>query len=375
MKIEHITGMLAGCTMGLDKEGRESLVVCMKGTYSLPRNGQAPELLPEQLPLVEADQFSGEPGLSAPVYESDFAPVKPRCDILLTGSAYAPDGKPAARVPVALQFGPMKKSFVVVGDRVWKNHLLNIKPGPPMPFLRMPISYDRAFGGVDDSRKDPKKVRVVPENPVGVGYHHYLDGSSVDGKPLPNTEELGRPVKRPDKIYRPMAFGPIGRGWQPRALLAGTYDRNWQDNIFPFLPPDFETDYFQAAPPDQQVPHPSGGEPVILINLTPSGRQGFVFPAINLMAWFFLKNGEEKERRLVVDTVMLEPDQERFSVTCRTSLPLQRNMLEVELVVVARDPHEKAQILGDQQVAFPMIAALAQETALDGHDDAENDDD
>lgn len=91
MKLEHITGMQAGCTMGLDKEGRESLVVCLKGTYSLPPNGRPPVLLPEQLLLVEADQFSGEPGLSAPVYESDFAPVKPRCDILFNGGAYAHD--------------------------------------------------------------------------------------------------------------------------------------------------------------------------------------------------------------------------------------------------------------------------------------------
>jgi hypothetical protein len=375
MRLEHITGMQAGCTMGLDKEGRESLVVCLKGTYGFPKNGQAPELLPEQLPLVEADQFSGEPGLSAPVYESDYAPVKPRCDILFNGSAYAPGGKPAAKVPVALQFGDMKKSFVVVGDRKWKHHLLGIKADRPIPFMQMPISYDRAFGGVDDSRRDPKKVRVVMENPVGAGYHHYLDGSSVDGMPLPNTEEYGRPVKRPNKIYRPMAFGPIGRGWQPRTPLAGTYDQNWQDNIFPFLPPDFKDDYFQAAPADQQVPHPKGGEPVILVNLTPAGRQGFIFPAISLMAWFFLKNGEEKERRLVVDTVVLEPDQDRFSVTSRTSLPLQRNMLEVELVVVARDPHEKKQIIGDQQVTFPLIDALTRETTLDGHDDAEDDDD
>ena len=45
-----------------------------------------------------ADTFTGEPGFSAPVYEVDFAPRKPRCDVLLVGSAYAPEGRPATRV-------------------------------------------------------------------------------------------------------------------------------------------------------------------------------------------------------------------------------------------------------------------------------------
>jgi hypothetical protein len=358
MRLEHLTGMQTGCTMGLDKEGREHLVVCVKGTFHLPGKGGLPELMPEQVPLVEADIFTGEPGLSAPVYESDFAPVKPRCDILLNGCAYAPGGRPATRVPVGLQFGTMKKTFNVIGDRVWESNLLSTRPSWTKAFVRMPITYDRAFGGVDDSQQDPRKVRAVMENPVGVGYHHDITSRTVNGRPLPNTEEAGHAITSPDKKYRPMALGPIGRGWHPRAALAGTYDQNWMDNIFPFLPPDFDNAYFQAAPIDQQVPYPQGGEPVILTNLTPEGRVGFPFPRINLIVWFFLRNGEEREQRAVVDTVMLEPDQARFTVTCRTSIPLKKNMLEVELVVVGHDPNDKYKIVAED-VGFPLIASDA----------------
>ncbi len=347
--------MQAGYTMGMDKEGREHLVVCAKGTYTMPRDGTPPQLAQEQIPLVEADTFTGEPGLSATVYESDYAPFKPRCDVLLNGSAHAPGGRPAVKMPVGLQFGQMRKVFNVVGDRVWQTGLLTTTASNPQPFVRMPITYDRAFGGVDNSRNDPRKVRALLENPVGAGYRHHIDKKAVNGNPLPNTEELKQPVCAPNKRYRPMSFGPIGRGWQPRASLAGTYDQNWLDNIFPFLPPDFDPAYFQAAPPDQQVPYPQGGEPVILANLTPEGRIGFPFPRINLMVWFFLKNGEEKEARAVVDTVLLLPDEARFTATCRASVPLVRNMMEIELAVVGHDPLDRYKVLPEDEVAFPLL--------------------
>ena len=76
MRLEQLTGMQAGYTMGLDKEGREHLVVCIKGTYTMVENGAVPQLAEEQLPLIEADTFTGEPGFSAPVYESDYAPMQ-----------------------------------------------------------------------------------------------------------------------------------------------------------------------------------------------------------------------------------------------------------------------------------------------------------
>src|SRR5262249_5273098 len=104
MKLINATGMATGYTMGLDKEGRESIVVVVKGTYRIPKNANdEPVLTPKQIPLVTADLFSGEPGNSAPTYETDYAPRKPRCDILLNGSAYAPGGRPAERVTVSLR--------------------------------------------------------------------------------------------------------------------------------------------------------------------------------------------------------------------------------------------------------------------------------
>ncbi|WP_373499034.1 DUF2169 domain-containing protein [Desulfococcus sp.] len=356
MRLDRVTKMEAGYTMGMQPDGRELLVVCVKGTFDFPDKGMTPNLAEEQLPLVMADTFTGEPGLSAPVYESDYAPVKPRCDILLHGSAYAPGGKLAEKVPVGLQFGAMTKSFLVVGHREWRNGLLSVAASAPRPFRVMPVSYDTAFGGTDNRHPDPSKHAAHDPNPVGKGFHHHLDAKYIDKQPLPNTEELKNPVTQPNGSYTPMAFGPIGRSWHPRAKLAGTYDQNWLDNVFPFLPKDFDPAYYQAAPADQQVPYPKGGEPVILRNLTPEGQTVFRFPAINILVWFFLKNGEEKEQPAVVDTVMLEPDQRRFTVTCRTALPLRRNMFEVSLVVVGEHPEDRLKAFPESEEPFPMPA-------------------
>ena len=339
MELINATGMQAGYTMGLEPSGRELLVVVVKGTFKIPKDpGKEPTLAKEQVPLVEADVFTGEPGFSAPLYESDYAPRKPRCDILLNGSAYAPGGKPAERVPVSLRVGSWQKSFVVVGNRVWNRGVLLVTPTEPEPFTVMPISYNNAFGGVDRSQEDAAKHRWYPSNHAGVGYHEYLDAEFIDGKPLPNTEEVGRKVTDPRGKYQPMAFGPIGRAWQPRPKWAGTYDQKWLADVSPFLPADFKEDYYQAAAGDQQIPFPKGGEEVVLTNLTPTGQTTFRIPNLAMPVLFQRKGSEEHATRGVIDALVIEPDSNRLLVFWRCSLPLRRNLFEVVAAVVGEMP-------------------------------------
>jgi hypothetical protein len=332
------TKMLAGYTLGVEPSAREHLVVVVKGTFDFPKDGGEATLAEEQVPFVYADTFTGKPGFSAPVDECDFAFRKPRCDVLLNGSAYAPDGKPTTRVTVGLKVGPMRKVFDVVGERVWSATPTRIAPEPPRPFARMPITYDRAFGGLDDIAPDKSRHSAYMPNPVGSGYHKQLDIAYVDGTRVPNTEERKNPVTRPDAAYRPMSFGPVGRGWHPRLGFAGTYDQNWLDNVFPFLPADFKDDYYQPAPADQQIPYPKGGEEVMLVNLTPEGRAGFRLPVVDLPIVFVPTKGEREERQPVIDAVLIEPDQRRLILIWRASRPLRRNIFEMAQVVVGRMP-------------------------------------
>ena len=337
MELLNATKMKAAYTMGMKPDGRELLVVVVKGTFKIPNDpNQKPELADEQADLVMADEFTGEPGFSAPIYESDFAPMKPRCDVILNGTAYAPQGKLMAHVPVALRVGSMRKAFNVVGNRVWRLGLFGVVATIPEPFLTMPISYDNAFGGVDNSHENPKRHAALAENPVGRGFHVNMARDAIEGKPLPNTEAAGRAVRSPRVKYRPMAFGPVGRNWQPRQRYGGTYDQNWIDNVFPFLPADFDNQYYQCAPKDQQLDRLNGGEEVVLFNLTPRGQTRFRLPMIEVPVTFYRKNGGEVATGTVLDTLVIEPDLNRFMLAWRIALPLKRNMFEIEQVVVGR---------------------------------------
>jgi len=343
MNLINSTDLEAGFTMGLAPDGRELLIVVVKGTYAFPNDPeQIPELAEEQVPLVQVDEFTGEPGLSAPLYEIDFAPRKPRCDILLNGSAYAPEGKASERVSVSLRVGAMAKSFDVVGDRVWQAGAFLTTVSKAKPFVSMPISYNNAFGGIDKSQQDPLKFRWYPTNHAGVGYHEFTGKELIDGKPLPNTEERGQAITQPQGTYRPMAFGALGRAWQPRPKFAGTYDQAWLDRQAPFLPNDFNELYYQASPEDQQIDHPSGGETVELVNLTPRGMTRFRLPYLEVTPGFVLKRGAVKEMRSTIDTVVIEPDLERFMVTWRASLPIRRNIHEIREVRIGKSLRDAA---------------------------------
>jgi hypothetical protein len=138
-----------------------------------------------------------------------------------------------------------------------------------------------------------------------------------------------------------MAFGPVGRSWQPRIKWAGTYDQKWLDEKFPFLPDDFDERYYQCAAEDQQTDYLEGGEVVELVNLTPRGQTVFKLPGhLRLPVVFFLRTGETREVSVLVDTLVLESDQGRFLLSWRASIPLQRTVLEVPRVALGRTAEE-----------------------------------
>lgn len=342
MELINATSMVADYNMGMEPSGRELLVVVIKGTFRLPLSGEPMgrfSLADEQLPLVMADTFSGEPGFSAPVYETDFAPRKHACDILLLGSAHAPQGRPSSGVAVGIRIGRWEKRFAVLGPRHWAWSAGRARASEPAMFVQQPISYGVAFGGTDLQHDDPTQHAAFMANPVGCGFHKHLRRDWVEGSALPATEELGQPVLDPTGDYRPMAFGPIGRAWSARACFAGTYDDVWLEDYFPFLPPDFDERYYQAAPADQQVPldhFHRGPVEVQLANLTPQGIVQFAIPSLEIPVSIFPKREQHERHTAHMDTVVIEPDAGRFTLTWRVARPLKKNMLEIAQVVVGK---------------------------------------
>lgn len=328
MQIRTSTRFLSQFTMGMDAAGREFLSLVIKATYDFPAPGGTPQRAKIQRPLIMADEYAGPPGLSAPLWETDFAFRKTMCDVVAQGAAYAPGGKPVERVRVGLRVGAWVKQFDVVGPRQWRTLGPSITATRPYPFTRLPFGYDTAFGGPDRSRTDDKAPPTFADNPYGLGFATVRAGSRIDGLDLPLTEAIDDPVTSPFGAHKPMALGPIARVFPQRVRFAGTYDDNWKDNIFPFLPPDFDERYYQCAPQDQQIPFPAPGTPVVIVGMTPSGREEFRLPDTNLAVKVFRGREIAIDATLRPDTLAFDCEARQFTLTWRCDTPIRRLITE-----------------------------------------------
>ncbi|MFP2929729.1 DUF2169 domain-containing protein [Pyxidicoccus sp. 3LG] len=324
-------------TTALDKSGREHLVLVAKATYTFGDDGRPPELAEESHPIAYTDDFFGEPGVSAPRYESDLAMTKRRCDVLVDATAHAPDGRPVTELEVAVRVGAFTKEVLVVGDRVWQRGHTHVSASSPQPFTAMPIHYGRAFGGSPRPRSGGEQDTYLA-NPVGTGYCPEPRADIVEQMPLPNTEDARNRLTSPDARVRPLALGPIGRHWHPRRDYAGTYDTRWREDVFPLLPEDFHEAFLQAAPPDQQLDFIQGGEEVSLRHLVPGQPLvTFKLPRPGLAMKLLYTTHRALELTPVVDTLFIEPEARRFTMVYRMALPLDRRGL-FGISIVAAGP-------------------------------------
>lgn len=347
MDIINDTGMQAEATLAIDPTGQRYVVALVKATYTLSPAPERPvELAPEQLPILTTDVFEGEPGLSNPFFECDYALFRPRCDIVLKATAHAPKNTLVSELDAGFEFGDCVKTVRVIGNRYWRAYLLGFRPSDPEPFRSMPITYSRAFGGTwPPSDRDPKGT-AYGANPIGSGYasERHVHALMKQRVPVPNLEQPGHPILHHFKDQRPWSFGPVGRSWDPRRGYAGTYDEDWHTNTFPLLPADFDSRFCQCAPEDQQVPYPQGGESVRLINLHPERPDiRFKMPRLTMGISLGMRNGKVHVLQPVVDCVAIDADDGVFSVLWRARHPIERSLSEVELLSIGLSSQRRAQ--------------------------------
>jgi hypothetical protein len=311
-----------------DRNGAEVWLVAVKCTFDIQPEGST-VVSAEQPPILRVPEYHGEPGKSSLKYEADLVMTKTATDIIVAGHAYTPHGQPIRQMDAGFRVGPVQKVVRVFGDRRWESHRIS----QPEPFTKMPIVYERAFGGVD--RKSPHAERDWDwRNPVGTGF--AIARANVDGLPLPNIEYPDELIGSWKDRPRPAALGAIGGHWQPRVSFAGTYDDTWMRERQPLLPTDFDDRFFQCVPPDQQAAgFLRGGEPVVLHRLTPHGDLRFVLPKIFLgFETRFYDGSRELHRHRKLHTVILEPDYPRVSLVWHTALACHFKVHKLERTVV-----------------------------------------
>lgn len=333
--VGNTSGMQAGLAVTTDAHGHDWAVVVVKGTFLTDARGTM-RLAPQQRPLVYVDEHYGAPETSAIRYESDFAPTKPATDVLVVGKAIPPHGQPASRLTVRLEIQGRAKDVSVVGERRWVRALGGLVPSDPVPFRELPLSFDRAFGGLDDSR-GPMQVAAERRNLVGVGFHPHRSARDIEGQPLPNLEHPHHPLSGPRDHPPPVGLGVIGRAWLPRVDHAGTYDERWRDEVCPLLPADFDERYFQSAPLDQQLPLFRGGEVIRCVHMSADPVVRYDIPALHVPVRFRFDDRDVDEAGHL-DTVILEPHDHLALLLWRARTRLPKKLTALREILVGEQP-------------------------------------
>jgi hypothetical protein len=307
--------------------GVDTLYVNIKGTFSLV---PALAVAETQSPVVLADEHWGDPAISSLKYASELHLGKPGTDVVLVGQAWAPARRPVSEGGVMVRVSDRQKVIRVTGDRVWQGR----NPSKPKPFESIPLVFERAYGGTH-VRAGNQSVLSEERNPVGVGFVGKRSRDEMAGLPVPNLEELRSPIQSLGDVAPPACFGFVAPAWLPRRQYAGTYDKAWQSKRAPYLPQDFDPRFFHAAAPELTFTHPLvGGEPVYVAGATPDAPVTFHLPRCRFDARVALGGGNETLTPKL-ETVLIEPDDNRVCLTWRAELSCDKKVLGIKTVRVS----------------------------------------
>lgn len=332
LELANRTPFATGLSAWTDRDGAEWASVVVKGTYSLERG--APRVADVQVPVVTAPILAGE-GLAAAVrLAPDLGPARPATDVVLLGNAWAP--RPRTRVhDVSLRVGPVSRTVRVFGERRWFRAVGSWVASDPVEFERIPLAWQRAYGGVDAT--DPAGERFEPRNPAGTGFAAAAKAERLQDLPLPNLEDPRQLITAWNTRPPPAGLGFVAPSWEPRSRCGGTYDAAWERDRMPLLPADFDPRFHCAAPEAQQArPHLAGGEAVSVAGASRQGDLVFALPRVAVRATAWIR-GQRSSHAGVLDTVVIEPDERRVVLVWRAAIPCTRRFLQLEAVQVTAE--------------------------------------
>ena len=331
LQLNNKSSLIAAILVLPDPEGVESIYTVVKATYAI---GSSLELDDQQLPIYFKDEFYGDPLCSSVKFPSDTSLMKPGTDVLLHGNAWAPAGQPVTESRVRLKVGSIDKTVIVTGDRFWETGVVGTSMSAPEPFETIPLMWERSFGGSDSELNNPDRHAGIPENPVGVGFRMSNGTIELDGMKLPNLElETARVQSWKDRPA-PGGFAALAPNYEPRLSFAGTYDDQWQKERLPYLPIDFNPLFFQCAPEGQVTSEFLRGDEIVSVSgASQIGRLEFQLPGVVPQISYTVGN-QPQPQPVQLDTLLIEPDENRVSLVWRAVLKTNNKTLQVNEVAV-----------------------------------------
>jgi hypothetical protein len=333
MKYDNLSPMPSLAFQTWDVNDQEFHVVVSRMTLEFNSDGRL-VLARRQEALLQTDTYYGEANKSGVIQESDLAPFKPRCDVIVIGEAYAPAGKPASRFEAGIRISRntipiVDKSLMITGPRQWrKRYFRGWSLSQPTSIVSLPLRYEFAHGG-------SASQTVCLTNPIGCGYSDSTDLKRRRSRVMPaaQIESPKNPIRKFKTEYPVEGFGVMAKTWQPRLQRAGTFDDAWLKTRHPRLPRDFDMAYWNGAHPDLQVPWLRGDEQIELSQLTPEGSFVFDLPGHFVYALVYYKEGQILPTFARLDTLVIQP-KKCISLVWRARIPINPDVHTVETRLV-----------------------------------------
>lgn len=301
-------------------------IVC-KATYRLaPLESSLAE---DQLALAETDAFEGEPAKKWLKMPSDLVPFKRRVDVMLVGSAFAPQQRPTRRVQTRLVVGSIDKSLEIVADKFL---LQDGAPQDGASFTRMPLTYERAAG------------RPEGENPIG----RDTTRDALGRLPLPNVRLPGESDETPGDPASALGYAPHAPSWPSRQRAPGAAA---YDPVAEALPVGMEGSYFNAAPPDQQLDALAPDGHIILENL--NAEHARLVTRLPGHRAFALLDKSNELHELSCDTLWIDTDAGLLTLTWRKALPVEAFAADERVLVGLEVPGHRITPEALRQLATP----------------------
>ncbi len=287
----------------LDVDGWTARVAIVKAGFALG-SGVAPLPAPSQPLLRLGDEPWGDARIADIRRPGDLCIAKPGTDVVVCGHAMPAAGA-ASAVDVGLRVAERAKWLRVHGARQWRRGLRGVVPGAAAPLHEpVPLAWSRAYGGSDFEQPDAPLEE--PRNPVGSGIARRPQ--TLIDRAAPQIEAPGAPILAAASAIDPVGVAALGRHFEPRRALAGTYDARWLRERYPARPHDYQAAHELCAPRDFCFDTPlRGGEPIRLRGLWPRPSIDFLLPKLRISIEAEI-GGRIDARRPHLDTVLIDAD-------------------------------------------------------------------
>jgi len=244
---------LSAALAGHHVDGGWVFGVVAKRTYLISGGRCHPH--PEQLPLVEEPLATDDGRVLE--HDCDLVLQRKQADIIVRGHAYPHGGR--ASFEATIEVGAFVRRLGIFGDRrVSRGTDGRLQFSPPEGFEKMPLGWERAYGGVDEAARedigDPFQELMAeagdptdptwglfsyPRNPVGRGYLTEDTPAGVEQCRLPNVELVEALLTPQSLVRRDFMLWPSGppvasTGWLhhsyfPRSVHFGHPPRVYHD--------------------------------------------------------------------------------------------------------------------------------------------------